>query len=411
MPLPALSLIALIISMLYVSPVKADNSRAQLFDAIGQRLGLMKAVAQTKFEQGLPIEDLEREAVVISAAVAGSTATGLTTDSAQRFFEAQIKAAKIIQAYWFEHWERQPPVSRSLDLATELRPKLLVLGDQITQQLGTPVTDQDFMDFMRATDIEGLNRDQRAALFQELKDLKSRSKLEQIQRAGILRVGTTLDYPPFSSGSVASPKGIDIQLAMGLADHLGVKVQWVQTTWPSLMTDFSQGLFDLGLSGISITPERAQLAAFSIAYHVGGKTPIGRCKDRNRYQTFDAIDRPETRVIVNPGGTNERFVRRQLKQAKVQIFDDNRLIFNEIIADRADVMFTDEIEVILQTAKASSLCALLPGERLTHQEKGILMPKDRSIVTVVNRWLNEQIAMGHVQTLKAEYLAALQPDS
>jgi len=68
-------------------------------------------------------------------------------------------------------------------------------------------------------------------------------------------------------------------------------------------------------------------------------------------------------------------------------------------------MFTDEIEVDLQTAKNPLLCALLAGQRLTYQEKGILMPKDPHLVETVDHWLAEQIAANRVQSLKAQYLA------
>ena len=63
------SLIVLVLGFIVFSPAKADESRALLFDAIGQRLGLMKSVAHAKFTQNLPNEDREREAVVITAAV------------------------------------------------------------------------------------------------------------------------------------------------------------------------------------------------------------------------------------------------------------------------------------------------------------------------------------------------------
>jgi len=400
------SLIVLVLGFIVFSPAKADESRALLFDAIGQRLGLMKSVAHAKFAQNLPIEDREREAVVITAAVSSSAARGLTTASAQLFFEAQIEAAKAIQTYWFKRWKDEPPSYLPPNLVTYLRPKLLVLGNQITERLDTPVTDQHRAEFMDATDIEGLDPDQRIDLFLVLRDLKTRSLLDRIQRSGIVKIGTTLDYPPFSAGSLASPEGIDIELALRLALKLGVKVEWVKTTWPELMTDFSVGRFDIGMSGISITPRRAQIAAFSRPYHIGGKTPIGRCKDQSRYPNFKAIDQPTTLAIVNPGGTNEKFALERLKQAQVRTFDDNRLIFEEIIAGRADVMFTDEIEVVLQTGKTPSLCALLPGQRLTHQEKGLLMPKDPSLVTFVNRWLTRQIAAGRIEALKKQYLGA-----
>jgi ABC-type amino acid transport substrate-binding protein len=69
-------------------------------------------------------------------------------------------------------------------------------------------------------------------------------------------------------------------------------------------------------------------------------------------------------------------------------------------------MFTYDIEVMLQTGKTPSLCALLPGQRLTHQEKGILMPKDPPLVTFVNQWLTEEIAAGRIEALKRQHLGS-----
>ena len=85
-----------------------------------------------------------------------------------------------------------------------------------------------------------------------------------------------------------------------------------------------------------MTPERRHVAFFSRTYHEGGKTPIARCADRDRLDTLAEIDSPDVRVIVNPGGTNERYAREHLRAAAVRLHSDNRSVFEEIAAGRAD---------------------------------------------------------------------------
>ena len=59
---------------------------------------------------------------------------------------------------------------------------------------------------------------------------------------------------------------------------------------------------------------------------------------------------------MNPGGTNEQYVRENIKHATVRIFPDNTKIFAEISAKRADVMITDDVEIELQAREHADLC-------------------------------------------------------
>jgi len=108
-------------------------------------------------------------------------------------------------------------------------------------------------------------------------------------------------------------------------------------------------------------------------------------------------------VVVNPGGTNEQYVRANLHKAQIRVYPDNRTIFDEIRAKRADVMITDDTEVDLQVHQHPDLCRALPGT-LTHADKAILMPKDTALVDAVNGWLKEAIAAGEPQRLLRERL-------
>ncbi len=127
----------------------------------------------------------------------------------------------------------------------------------------------------------------------------------------MLRVGTPGDYAPYSwyDATASSYRGVDIELANALAVQLGRRVQFVPTTWATLVADAEAGNFDIAVGGISITPERARVVKFSAAIASDRKQPVVRCGEQQRYDSEAEINRPQVRLIVNRGGTNERFVR------------------------------------------------------------------------------------------------------
>ena len=119
--------------------------------------------------------------------------------------------------------------------------------------------------------------------------------------------------------------------------------------------------------------------------------------------TRTAVIRASVRVIVNPGGTNEQFVRQNLTHAAVIVHPDNPTIFDDLVRDRADAMITDDTEVELQVRKHPQLCRAYPGT-LTHADKVILMARDPELDAAVDTWLEEQIAAAAPARLLREAL-------
>lgn len=400
-----LNIFALLISVAVCVPAGASEA-TDLFERINDRLLMMEQVAAWKWLEDVPIEDTAREAVVLDRAAESGARAGLTPDSSRAFFRAQIDAAKEIQEFWFKRFERyaDSKPDSAPDLTGEIRPRLLELGDRITAAIASAgVLDDSMMlrrDFVRTVTVPGLSSETRMALYDALIQVEFfASRLDQILATGELRIGTTGDYAPFSFRQDESGEltGIDIDLARNLAASLDAEPVFVQTAWPTLMQDLADNTFDIGMSGVSRTLARQRIASFSRPYHVGGKTPIARCEDKDAYDSLDEIDRDGVRVIVNPGGTNERFARGRLRRANVRVFDDNRKIFDEIVAGRADVMITDAIEVSLKAAQHAGLCATLPGETFTYQEKAYLLPRDETWKDYVDAWVSQRMGDGTVE--------------
>ncbi len=217
------------------------------------------------------------------------------------------------------------------------------------------------------------------------------SRLDEIVGRGTLRVGMTGDYRPFSFLDAATSKfeGFDVDMAETLAQALGVKVEFVKTSWPTMMKDFEANNFDMVAGGVSITLDRQKKGLFSTPIMREGKTPIARCVDAGKFDTLSDIDKPGVRVIVNPGGTNERFARANVKSAEITVYPDNVTIFDEIANGHADLMMTDSSETrFQQKLHPGVLCAVHPDKPFDFAEKAYWLQRDVALKAFVDQWLH-----------------------
>jgi cyclohexadienyl dehydratase len=219
--------------------------------------------------------------------------------------------------------------------------------------------------------------------------------LDHIRASGVLRVGTTGDYKPFTFRNPdGSYVGADIEMARGLAAKLGVKVEFVPTIWAQLNADYAAGKFDIAMGGVTNLPPRAAKGPFAHTVYVDGKRPIARCADKDRFTSIASIDKPEVRVVVNPGASNEDFAHANFPHAKLTVHKDNTSVFDEIIAGREDVMVTDGIEVAHQAAVHHELCATAVPAAFTHLEKAYWVQPDKDLLAAVNDFVDAQMANG-----------------
>ncbi len=213
--------------------------------------------------------------------------------------------------------------------------------------------------------------------------------LAAIQADRTLKVGLTSDHAPFSVRDARGEFiGADVTMATSLAKSLGVKLVIVPTTWETMLADFEAGQFDILMGGISITPDRAAVGYFSMPVLLDGPRPIVRCADKDSYTSIASIDRPEVRVAVHPGGTNERFVKANLQHAQIDVYRGNRMIYGEMEAGFIDVIMTDGEIVDYQSFRhPGKLCPANVAEPFDHYEKAYLISRDPALKQAVDAWL------------------------
>ena len=233
------------------------------------------------------------------------------------------------------------------------------------------------------------------------------SSPDDIRSRGVLRVGTTGDYRPmsFRDPETGTYWGFDAELAEDLADALGVELEYVPTTWPTLMADTLAGKFDLAICGITVTDARKEQALMSDGYLGNGKTVLCRAEDADKYTSLDVINRPEVTVMENPGGLNEKFAREYLPNATLAIHEVNEEIPGLVASGAADVMITEILEAGWYVGQDSRLAAPLIYEPFTQGQLGVLMPKgSETLLSYVNSFLAKEKASGRIDALAEEYI-------
>jgi cyclohexadienyl dehydratase len=387
-------------------PILIDDDAAvtQLFDLVTERLALMPQVAAAKWVSGAPIADPAREQAVLDreAAMAGTMA--ISPLPVREFFAQQMRLGRDIQLQLHGDWLRNG--CRTCAVTPDLkafRSRIDGINDGILRAIyvALPVLQRpDFVDHYRpvaeqhlgATLPQSAERERLLAILHSMRSTRP-AGLDRVRASGMLRIGTTGDYEPFSLAQDRQLRGADIELGLALAAQLQVEPVFVRTSWPTLLLDLAADRYDVAMSGISVTDERSRQGEFSLPYQAGGKTIVARCAERERFDTLAAVDRKAVRVVVNPGGTNEKYVREHLHRAQIEVHADNRTAFDEISAGRADAMITDDVEAELQAFRHPELCRTFPGT-LTRSTKAVFMSRDPALKSAVDAWLQHEIAQG-----------------
>ena len=238
-------------------------------------------------------------------------------------------------------------------------------------------------------------------------DIPLNGKVAEITKRDILLVGTTGDYRPLSFCEADGTYwGFGIEVAQEIAKRLGVEIAFVKTSWPTLTADVlaEPQLFDLAIGGITITDTRKEVMLMSEGYLANGKTILCRASEADRFRSLADIDKPEVRVMVNPGGLNEKFANANLTHATIIVHQKNEEIPSLVAQGEADVMITEITEAPYYVQTDSRLAAPLLNQPFTHGQIGVLMQKGQEdLMEMVNNVIRRMKADGTLRRLHEKY--------
>lgn len=217
-----------------------------------------------------------------------------------------------------------------------------------------------------------------------------------------LTMATNAEFPPYEYKEGDNVVGIDAEVAQAIADKLGMKLEIVDTKFDAIIPGVQSGKYDMGMAGMTVTPEREQSVSFSDSYATGIQSII--VKQGSDIKSVDDLSE-KTKIGVQLGTTGDIYAKDDFGDEAVQEYDKGADAVQALIAGKIDC-------VIIDNEPAKSFVAANEGLEIlktsyAEEDYAICFKKDNTeLQTKVNDALKELIADGTVQKIVDKYITA-----
>jgi polar amino acid transport system substrate-binding protein len=183
------------------------------------------------------------------------------------------------------------------------------------------------------------------------------STLDRILTTKVLRVGMNPGYAPFEMVDVhGNLIGFDVDVARYVADQLGngVRVEIQKSDWDPIIANLNADKFDVILSGMTRTPQRALRCSFTDPYFETGQALLVNRAKWKPTPGLSVRDFDRTGVIVATklGTTGEIAARKFFRKATVKTMETESDAALEVDAGRADLMVYDQPYIAIRSQEA-----------------------------------------------------------
>ncbi|MCW8335947.1 transporter substrate-binding domain-containing protein [Vibrio sp. SCSIO 43135] len=222
------------------------------------------------------------------------------------------------------------------------------------------------------------------------------SRLHEILDSGVLRVGTTGDWNPMTMKDPAtnSYRGFDIDVTTELAKDLGVKVEFVATDWKTLVNGITANKYDITGSA-SLNMSRAKVAGYSQPYFYLAFVPVVQKKDIAKFSDWADFDNADVKVAATLGTVQEKMVKEFFPSAQHIVIEAPARDFQELLARRADVSVTSNVEAATLVTKFKQLAVVPVKEPRKPTPIAMLLPQNDQVwINYINHWVELKKTQG-----------------
>ena len=225
---------------------------------------------------------------------------------------------------------------------------------------------------------------------------------------GKLIMATNAAFPPYEFIEGNEIVGIDAEIAGAIAEKLGLELQIDDMEFDSIVESVKGGKADIGLAGMTVTPERQEVINFTASYATGVQVVIVT-EDSAITTVDDLFAEGAMHVIgVQRNTTGDLYSTWDLEDAGLATIDRYSKG-----ADAVQALLTGKVDcVVIDNEPAKAFVAANEGLKILDtayaiEDYAAAMNKDNTeLYEAVNKALEELIADGTVASIVEKYIPA-----
>ena len=235
----------------------------------------------------------------------------------------------------------------------------------------------------------------------------SASTVMKLVKEGKLLIATSPDFPPFENLENGEMVGLDIEIGKAVAEKLGLEPEFVSLQFDSILTAVAAGTqADVGISGLTVDPERAKTVDFSDSYYVDDLSVavMKNNADITADNADEALNKEGVVIAVQSGTSGETYVKENYPKATVQPYGNSTDAFAALQSGQANAVCTNKAVVERMLANAYTDAQVVKSIATGEEYAVAVAQENKALTAAINKALEELQADGTIDDLVAKYM-------
>lgn len=229
----------------------------------------------------------------------------------------------------------------------------------------------------------------------------------KLVKEGKLLIATSPDFPPFENLENGEMVGLDIEIGKAVAEKLGLEPEFVSLQFDSILTAVAAGTqADVGISGLTVDPERAKTVDFSDSYYVDDLSvaAMKNNADIAADNADEALNKEGIVIAVQSGSSGETYVKENYPKATVQPYGNSTDAFAALQSGQANAVCTNKAVVERMLANAYTDAQVVKSIATGEEYAVAVAQENKALTAAINKALEGLQADGTIDALVAKYM-------
>ncbi len=235
---------------------------------------------------------------------------------------------------------------------------------------------------------------------------KEDNSLLKVKKEKNLKVCSDAGFLPFEMKTQKGDWiGFDIEMMKEFSKSISVELKMIQIGFDGIIPALVSGKCDMIAAGMTVTPERKVIVAFSEPTFTSGLSIAIKNTEKNKteYKDFESLDKKNVSIAVKTGYTSDIYLSKALKNAKILRFDQDSDLVLAVMQSRANAFVSDSTYVDLMDKGNKNKFIIMPTKVVAQHFSVAGRKDDLELMNSFNTFLKNWKDTGGYDKTKKSY--------